>query len=302
MNRKAQALLLDIVSLLSKHDIDAFELLSQEMESSDFVNHLAHILKQITEQRELLVARQSQSTSRRRNGRPIQVILEKMADEDPEKGRLLRSFRDKLVAGSYLPTLRDVRDFVDDCGLPPMKDSSRERAISTLIRALSDLPLDRVRSLLHAATQTQYPRDRSLAGWSELILEGRDRSLDTESDHGAPVATSASRQTHHETSDTAIRRILHVPDWLLGNWRSHRGPSLRAEHDNIAIYVEKLGASSVIFNSRLGWRREAVLEQHSERGYNVKNGRSLQVTSLSRTRISVVLDGCNWEMTKHAVR
>ena len=47
MNKKTQALLVDVVQLVSKHGIDTFDLLAREIRKDEFVNNLAQILERI---------------------------------------------------------------------------------------------------------------------------------------------------------------------------------------------------------------------------------------------------------------
>lgn len=175
MDKKARALLCDVIELFSKHDIEAFELLVREIKSENIIESILLILQRLGGEATPRVAEDPASKSRRTRERPIHMMLEEIAEKDEEKGRLLLSFREDLAAGAHLPTLRDVRDFVERSGLKPARATSRSGAISALLRDLSSLPIDRVRSLLHDARQMELPSDRSLARWSELILEGTGR-------------------------------------------------------------------------------------------------------------------------------
>ena len=286
MNRKARALLCDVVELLEKHDFEAFELLVREIKARDLIESIVLRLQRADGEITPRATKQTVGNSRRKRERPIQSVLEEIANTDPDKGRLLLGFREGLVAGTFLPTLRDVRVFAERSGLQSLRVTSRAGAINALLRDLSSLPIDQVRSLLDHARQAEPQSDRSLARWSELILEGPRRITEDTFEQGAP------------DSGRGVKSTLSVPDWLLGGWQSSHGPSLLAESGSITIYVEEIGVSQSIFNSRLYHRERNVREERSESRYRIRNGRLLQVSKLGTDRIKVLLEGNSWEMTR----
>ena len=120
-----------------------------------------------------MARKHSQSTGHA--GRSVKAFLQALTEQQPEKGRLLLDFYDNLVTGRYLPRLQDIRDFTADFGLPPVKAASRAKAIDALVRDLGEVPTENLESVLSRARQLEVADDRSLAGWSNIILQGRGR-------------------------------------------------------------------------------------------------------------------------------
>jgi hypothetical protein len=175
MNEKAQALLYDIVKLLRKHGPDAFEVLFQTITSGEFFRNLARILDETARAGKQASVEREPSRSKKHAGRSVRAVLQDLAEQQPEKGRLLSDLYDSLAAGRFLPKLRDIRNFATDFGLPPVKATSRAKAIDSLVRDLSDVPAEKLEPVLSRARRVEETDDRSLAGWSNIILQGRGR-------------------------------------------------------------------------------------------------------------------------------
>lgn len=175
MNEKAQALLYDIVKLLRKHGPDAFEALFQTITSGEFFRSLERILDETARAGKKARIEREPSRSKKHAARSVRTVLQDLTEQQPEKGRLLIDLYESLVAGRYLPKLRDIRNFAADVGLPPVKATSRAKAIDSLVRDLGDVPAEKLESVLSRAKRVEVADDRSLAGWSNVILQGRGR-------------------------------------------------------------------------------------------------------------------------------
>jgi hypothetical protein len=105
----------------------------------------------------------------------VNEILKRCEVESPEKAHVLRHLYEKLVAGTLLPTLRDIRHFSEDSGLPAVTSKSRDKAILPLMRAMVSVPLDRITSLLARTSQLEEKGGRTLEGWTDVILGTRNK-------------------------------------------------------------------------------------------------------------------------------
>jgi hypothetical protein len=175
MNENAQALLYDIAKLLRKHGPAAFEALHQTITSGEFLRSLERILDETAKVGKQVGIDRKHGRPKGHIGRSVRTLLLDLAEQQAEKGRLLIDFYDSLVAGRYLPKLRDIRDFAADAGLPPVKATSRAKAIDLLVHALGDVPMEKLASVLSRAKRVEVIDDRSLAGWSNVILRDRGR-------------------------------------------------------------------------------------------------------------------------------
>ena len=169
MDEKAQSLLTDIVKLLHKHGPEAFSSLSKTVSEGEFLRNLESILAEAAKGGERAGIKNKNSQSKK----SLRRQLLELTKEQPEKGQLLIDFHDGLSAKRYLPKLRDVRNFVVELDLPEIKATSRANAVGPLVRALCELPLEELKSIFTEIRRVEHiGDDRSLAGWSNLILRG----------------------------------------------------------------------------------------------------------------------------------
>lgn len=176
MDEKAQLLLADIVKLLRKHGPMAFSCLSEAIERGEFLRHVEVILAEGAKGGEK--AGIKKGTSRVRKS--IRGEISELCKKQPEKGQLLIDFYDGLIAKRYLPHLRDLRHFAAEFDLPEITATSRARAVAPLIRELCKIPVRDLEDIFTTISRVeQSSEDRSLAGWSELILRRSPNAQDT---------------------------------------------------------------------------------------------------------------------------
>lgn len=168
-------LLADIVRLLAKHGPEPFEALAQRLREGRFLNDLLALLEassQVGRRSSRLLG--SKTKSKRVSG-GLDEILKQCEAENPDKARALRQLHEKLVSKKLLPTLRDIRHFAEDNGLPAISAKARDKAILPLIRAMISVPVERMTSLIARGSQLEEKGGRTLEGWADVILSKRDR-------------------------------------------------------------------------------------------------------------------------------
>jgi hypothetical protein len=114
-------------------------------------------------------------TAKERSPRDFRSSLVTVGKTEPEKSDLLVKFYDGLTAKTVLPTLRDIQAFVSDMGLPPLKATARDKAIVPLTKALLPLSLEVLKARLAEVKSVSNQDDRSLEGWSNIILDKERR-------------------------------------------------------------------------------------------------------------------------------
>jgi hypothetical protein len=102
-------------------------------------------------------------------------LIGEIEKEDPEKAKWLSFFYKKLIAKKIFPSLQKVRGFAHDSGLSMAKATSREKAIVSLLQDLATRPLQDIRSLVSGLGVDDEGDDRTLEGWTNVIL-GKKRS------------------------------------------------------------------------------------------------------------------------------
>ena len=170
MDEKARLLLNDIIKLLHKHGPESFLSLSKTISDVRFLGNLESILTEIADcDKVSRIVGKKQQTSRNN----IRKRLQELIQEQPEKGQILVDFYNGLTDKKYLQNLREIREFADELNLPTVKATSRDRALGPLMRDLMNLPVGDLKVVFRQINEVDSENsDRSLAGWSELILHG----------------------------------------------------------------------------------------------------------------------------------
>ncbi|MBI1927970.1 hypothetical protein HYR99_27475 [Candidatus Poribacteria bacterium] len=168
-------LLMEIAKLLKKYGPDTFEKLASVLSSRDFSEHLASVLSSLAKESRSAQRRKTSLADSTRAPRDFRSSLIQMKESEPDKSALLLKLYDDLTAKAVLPTLRDIHAFASDAGLPPIKANSRNKAIVPLLKMLMVLPLDELQLKLSAIESASMRDDRSLEGWSNIILDKERR-------------------------------------------------------------------------------------------------------------------------------
>lgn len=172
-------LLVELVKLVRKYGPETFESLAAQISMPEFTQRLADLLS--TTAKASRAARPSEghfeSRRPRRNFRSSLLELEK---SEPEKAAILIRLYDGLMAKTFLPTLRELKAFASDNGLPPPKATARDKAIVPLIKTLLPMSLEELKTRLQGLQPILDNDDRSLEGWSNIILSRERQSKQTD--------------------------------------------------------------------------------------------------------------------------
>jgi hypothetical protein len=166
-NNRDFDLLADIAGLLKKYGPEAFEHLAERLSSPELLERLVSILR--TSAKAAGTANiGKQPRKKKQSSADFRASL--MLLEDKEKAELLVRFYDGLMAKTILPTLRDLQSFVSDAGLSPLKAKIREKAVIQVVKNLRSISLEELQSAISTVRQESFQDDRSLEGWSNIIL------------------------------------------------------------------------------------------------------------------------------------
>jgi hypothetical protein len=165
--RREFELLADIAKLLKKYGAEVFEQLARILAAPETTARLASILSGVVKEARGL---KNGGAGPRTSGSGIRSLLIKLAEAEPSKSSLLLALYDDLKAKRILPTLRDFRAFAISNSLPLIQAAKRANAVECLMDALILLPQERVESLTKSLRAGAHQDDRSLAGWTRIIL------------------------------------------------------------------------------------------------------------------------------------
>lgn len=160
-------LLSDIGRLMKKYGPATFERLAEQLTNPNFTKILTDVLNTTAQTyRSLPKTTKRTSQSKPANG----SFLSRLNRSDAEKYALLMDLYDDLKNQAILPTLREMKNFAADSGLPPIKSKSREKALIPFVRSFLKMPVEEVREHLKRIHPTRSSGDRTLEGWSQIIF------------------------------------------------------------------------------------------------------------------------------------
>ena len=160
-------LLVDLAKLIRKYGPEPFEILANSSRSTDLMKELTHLLSASAR-----IARETPIRGKATKNKPVTLIEKTLAllqETEPQKYELISAFYNALQTKNVLPTIRDVKAFVSDCGLPQIRENSRQKSIAPLMQRLILLPTEELSKKLKMP-QWNQKGDRSLAGWTNIIL------------------------------------------------------------------------------------------------------------------------------------
>ena len=168
-NNKEFELLSDLAKLINKYGPETFEALCEQISNPKFTRDLVILLS--TTAKAYRVVPKTKTRSRPKLSK--NTFLSSLEGSDAEKAALLMEFYDGLKNRSVLPTLREMKDFATDNGLPPVKSTSREKALMPFVRTFLKMPVEEIREHLKRIKPIRSSGDRTLEGWSQIIF-GKD--------------------------------------------------------------------------------------------------------------------------------
>jgi hypothetical protein len=169
------ALLIEIAKLLKKYGPETFEKLAENLSSAEFSQRLTSVL--------FTTARTARSAKKdflpaeaKLTPRDFRSSLVALGKTESEKSELLIKFYDGLSAKVLLPTLREIQSFASDMGLPSLKATARDKALVPFVKSFLPLSIEEIRTKLARIQPVSSANDRSLEGWSNIILDKERRS------------------------------------------------------------------------------------------------------------------------------
>ena len=173
-NKNEFDLLCDLARLVKEYGPETFEHLASQMSRPEFIQQFAEIIS--TTAKASRVAQPRKGRARAKKPRAdFRSLLIELRKSEPEKGAMLVQLYDGLMAKSFLPTLRDMRTFAQDNGLPFIKSSTRDKAIVPFVKTFISMPVEEIDMFLKKIHPIELRDDRSLAGWSDIILRRREQ-------------------------------------------------------------------------------------------------------------------------------
>jgi DNA-binding transcriptional MerR regulator len=163
-------LLIDLVKLVKKYGPVSFEELAKYLSSQATTQELPQILTKVAQMTRAI----PEKKQKKEQATAIPKALISIEHSEPEKYLLLKVFYDKLTAKAVLPTLKDIKEFLRESGFPEAHADSRQKAInplvSSLVKSSNKEILNKIQSI--SKYKSGY---RSLEGWGNIILNGKDK-------------------------------------------------------------------------------------------------------------------------------
>lgn len=171
------ALLRDLAYLVKKYGPTVFSDLAGFLRDPEAMTELVTILEAAEAAGRMVRATKPRvGPSGVRGGKGnLQNLLSELKKDQPDKAQVLSGFYGALAAKRALPTLRELRSFALDNGLKGASATSRDKAIGPLLQDLVARPLEDIRSMLGRIRLEDTTGDRTLEGWTDVILD-KDRT------------------------------------------------------------------------------------------------------------------------------
>jgi len=163
-------LLSDLVRLLKKHGPDAFSDLSRHLQDGAAIRDLTSVLDGVAEAGRLAGVRPKGKQANRKQD-SIDEAIENWRRTKPDIGERLAALAADLRARVVLTSTRDIVGFVQDNGLGPVTASSRNKGVAMLLERIMDLEPEELVKVLDSRALRQRDTDRSLEGWSKIIMD-----------------------------------------------------------------------------------------------------------------------------------
>ena len=165
-------LLKDLAQLIKKHGPTTFADLAAFLRNPQGIDQLVRILEDASAAgaKACISQPRSQRAASADNDQSIQRFISVLEKESPEKGKIISNLYVPLQSKRALGSLRELRSFATDNGLRPVAAKSREKAIGPFLRDLASRPIDDMRSIVQRIRVFENISDRSLEGWTDVIL------------------------------------------------------------------------------------------------------------------------------------
>ena len=103
----------------------------------------------------------------------VSVILMKIKNADRQLYEVLNEFYGNLKAGKVLPAPQDIFEFSQIAGIKELHGSSRRELVSSLMRFLSNQPIDLLRKNIDRASGiSEARRKEGFSVLTDKLLEG----------------------------------------------------------------------------------------------------------------------------------
>lgn len=164
-------LLIDLVKLVRKYGPDSFDELAEYLSSQTTTHDLPQVLTKVAQMVRSLPERKEKEE--KKQVAPIPKTLLSIKRLEHEKYQLLKPFYDELTAKTMLPTLKDIKEFSRETGLPEIHADSRQKAVSSVINSMVKFSNKEILTKIQSITKYKSGY-RTLEGWGNIILNGKD--------------------------------------------------------------------------------------------------------------------------------
>ncbi len=177
-NKNGYDLLIDLAKLLKKYGSDTFLSLADKLSNQEIFSTISNILYTTAKNKPYVSA--IKKKQKKTIGIQIQELLESTRNMEPDKFNLLSDFYNRFISKTIFPSIKDIKAFVVNNKIQIPEIKSRDRAALNLIEYLSKLPSDKISIMTDikvklSTINKKEDSDRSLQGWTDIILKNKPR-------------------------------------------------------------------------------------------------------------------------------
>ena len=159
-------ILAELIRIVDRYGPDSVTRLASLIRDPQFADEIATALEAVVEK----APRRGTRNKARSVDNIGMGILNALRKSDSQKHAAVAEFRERLISGSLLKTMPEIRRFARTYGLVIGSASSRNAAIVPLLRSISEWETASITDLLDSTTNSKSD-DRSLERWRDLIVK-----------------------------------------------------------------------------------------------------------------------------------
>ena len=169
--RRRPPLVTALARLIVEYPEKDWQTLSERLRNREFMEELAEAVDGISK-----LATKSGGKQKTKRPTSRRSVLARIAEEDPEKAKILTALRSRLTNKVRPPSLSQIRSLAVAMGMKDHIPSRREQAVDQIVRHLADKTVEEIKTKLHKELPGQRDLGSEYDRWVDLILGARSQS------------------------------------------------------------------------------------------------------------------------------
>jgi hypothetical protein len=165
-DEKEITLLLDLIKIYKKYGPECFAGLIKSLNDKEFLDNFNKVLENT-----ILIAKEKGIKPKEKKPKKLNLKDELLllSQTDKQRSDILLFIYDKLISKTVFKTNKHLVNFASEVGIN-LNANSRSQNIVSVMKVLIQLPIEKLNELKIRFEVNRNDKDRSLEGWSNIIL------------------------------------------------------------------------------------------------------------------------------------